>query len=545
MLVANFKGFGGEKMNKFVKKLMALGLSVGMIAGVGFGFAGCGDSGKDIDPDKPPIVDPSYDPDKDKDPDIQDPTKDPDKEPDVQNPDKNPDKEPDEPVTPPVTEKKTLAEAEAEFDAFVQKFTTGKNFTYTLERPLQKITAEFAGDKLKYDSNNEVTYLSDENGENFVYELKEDNVWHKNFAEEDTTIDHVLSTVTDALEDVTWKSFDDSSNLLLGEVTTTSQGAPALTQIEANFDQDDMSVKMKSGLTTTNMAVSKVGTTTVTLPANVKDDTVQNENIFKTENGETVWNVKAIKDVLEPWLKNEMTDASGNHVDNQFGRPVFARVNDNKVREIIFVNPAKDKLEFGYILDNPEGNSFEARHIWGWDDFSANKQSLTKDEFTQFLITREERDLLSTISKIDLEYTTLDQDYATAHKQEFETLTKNVFEKYHKEKDASDPSYNGAEILFAFKTPMGPTNLGDDGYGRSWGQYYLMRQNGNISLIKVDGVRGLVAGDGPLQNVLQNQEGKWKIGYGVNNLADISKENNTLFSKPIMTIGTNAKLSKE
>ena len=536
-------------MKELRKRLLALGMGAVMIFAMG--AVGCDNGHKEQTPSTGTTTpDPDKDKDNDKGKDEPSVTPDPDKdkEPDVQNPDKEPDKEPDDkPVTPPVTEKKTLEEAKTEFDAFVQKLTTGKNFTYELEKPLQNITAEFAGDKLKTTRHEAlgdvVTYYSTESGENFVYALENDKAWHKDFAEEGRTIDYALSTVTDALDDVTWTAYDADANLLSGEVDTTIEGTPVKAEIEANFDQNDMSVKMKSGLTTTNMQVSKIGTTSVTLPENVIDETAKNENIFTVENGETIWNVKAIKEVLEPWLKNE---GEG----NQYGKDMFAATSSSdayKTKEVVYINSTKDNISFGVILDVDGQLRFGEAYFYdsAFYESLTNKDSMTSKEFKEYLMQLNQRRLATSIKYFDVEYTTHDEDYETAHKLEFETLTKNVFKKYHKEKAAEDPDYNGAEVLFAFKTPMGPTNLGYDGYGRAWDQYYFLRQNEKVSLIKADGVRGLIDGDGPLQNVLQNKDEQWKIGYGIKKLVDISKENESLFQKPIMAIGKDANLSKE
>lgn len=462
-------------------------------------------------------------------------------------PDPDKDKEPDD---SPLPEMRTLEDAKTEFDAFVDRLATGKNFTYVLKSASQNVTTQFAGNKAKSDRNGEVYYLTEENGENFVFELENDNAWHKDFAEDNMTIDHAISTVTDALADVTWTAYDSNTNLLSGDVSTTIDGTPIIAKVEANFDQDDMSVKMKSGLTTTNMSVSKIGTTTVTLPANVIDETAQNNNIFTVENGEYVWNVKAIKDVLEPWLKNEMTDAQGKHIDNQFGEDVFARRRLNseyKTREVLYIN-VTDQITFGMIFDVGDTIRFGEASLIS-DDLKTkinNHELKTKSDLTSYLATVKVKEIQSAAPDFDVEYTTHDQDYEKEHKQEFETLTKNVFEKYHKEKAANDPDYNGAKVLFAFKTEPSSQTLGDGRYGRQWSQYYLIEKNNDLSLIKIS-PRGLITGLGYYENVLQNEDGFWSLENNgkVMEIAKVSNDNLCLYSSSIMTIGKQTNLSKE
>lgn len=509
-------------MKELRKRFLALVMGAVMIFGVG-AFAGCNGGNKEQTPQTPSTGTTTPDKNNDKDTD-KDNNKDTDKDTDKDNdaPSVTPDADKDQ-DGPAQTPAKTKAEAISAFNAAVQKIDADKNFTYT--EIGAEYVAEFEGAKLKVTENGTSVFYATEGDQNYSYILR-DSVWHKDFSE--TTAAGIFSALTAVLYNVIWSDFEAEKNLLSG----TASGET----VQATVTETALTVETAQK----KFTLTKLGTTAVSLPADAVDDTDASNFIFTTdENGEIVWNVKAIKDVLEPWLKNEMTDANGNHVDNQFGRPVFARVNNNLVRTIIFINPAVDKLEFGYILDNPDGNCFEARHLWGWDNFVEGKTTVTKKDFNDFLLSLQEKHLVSTISNIDLEYTTFDKDYETAHKQEFETLTKNVFEKYHKEKDATDPDYTGAKIFFGFKGFASDMHLGSDGYGKEFSLHYLVeRKDGTIELIETR-VRGLTSGFGYLENILQNQEGKWSFEYPdkVVRIAEISTENLVLFDAPIMTIG--------
>ncbi len=409
--------------------------------------------------------------------------------------------------TPPI---KTKAEAVAAFNAAVQSIQADKNFTYT-ELGAEYV-AEFDGTKLKVTEGGDSVFYATEAEKNYCYALR-DSVWHKDFSE--TTVGEVFTALTAVYGDAVWSEYDAEANQLFG---AASGGTIRATVLDGTVTVEVAQKKF---------TLTKLGTTAVSLPADAIDDTDPSNFIFTTDaSGETVWNVKLIAETIKNWWPE------GYYKKLQF--------NDCDLVDILAVEYKENRLTFlGYF----SGDTFKC----------LQEMVMPKKYFVAWLNSgdlKTAKDLVKYLNSIEysidlggapiiIEYSTLDQDYATAHKQEFETLTKNVFEKYHKEKAANDPNYNGAKIYFAFKTAAGQTNLGSDGYGKEWSQYYLVKNSQKLELIEIR-MRGLVTGLGYYENVLQNVEGKWSLeNYGkVVQIAEISPENLALFDEPLMTIGS-------
>lgn len=512
-------------MNKFLKKLAAFGLSFAMLTGIGFGFAGCSDGGKTDDPTIPPIVDPS------------DPNKDPNKEPDTQKPDKEPntdpdkDKEPDDNKdNPPATEPKTFEEAQADYDAFVSGL--GDSFTYTLNRSAGTIVAEFDGNKAKLTSGEIVTFLEhnpeqETEKKDFVYAVEEDEKWHKDFAEEKNTVTDKLSAAKNSLQGVKWAAFDNDT--LIGTKEISENGSTSSVDVTAEFKDGQLEFEAQSK---NCKIIVNPQSVKVDLPEDVIDDTVENDKIFTVENGEYVWNRELISKTIKDWWPKD------------YYQKLQSRNCD--LIDILAIEYEDNTLTFLAYLSGDSGKYFQ-KFEFPPKSFQSMLDSgilQTSSDLLNYLNGDERypqkiNPIHVAKAPIECEYSTLDADYETKHKEQFETLTKNIFDKYHKEKDTNDPDYNGAKVLFAFKTAVGDMHLGSDGYGKHFSLYYLVERNdGTTELIKTR-VRGLSSGLGYLENVLQNQEGKWSFEYPemVVQLSEISSENKDLYTGSVMTIG--------
>ena len=96
----------------------------------------------------------------------------------------------------------------------------------------------------------------------------------------------------------------------------------------------------------------------------------------------------------------------------------------------------------------------------------------------------------SKLNQVKVEYTTLDADYETEHKAEFEKLTESVMETVSeygcKDTGVSEyrdkiEEYKNAKILFGIKTPAGKESAGlAMGYVSEWHQYYVLEVEGKI-----------------------------------------------------------------
>lgn len=518
-------------MNKFLKKLAAFGLSFAMLTGIGFGFAGCSDGGKTDDPTIPPIVDPS-DPNKDKEPDTQKPDKEPNTDPDK---DKEPDDNKD---NPPATEPKTFEEAQAEYDAFVSGL--GDSFTYTLNRSTETIVAEFDGNKAKLTSGEIVTFLEhnpeqETEKKDFVYAVEEDEKWHKDFAEEKNTVTDKLSAAKNSLQGVKWAAFDKDT--LIGTKEISEDGSTSSVDVTAEFKdgQLELDAQSKNCKIIVNPQSVKVD-----LPEDVIDDTVENDKIFTVENGEYVWNRELISKTIKDWWPKD------------YYQKLQSRNCD--LIDILAIEYEDNTLTFLAYLSGDSGKYFQ-KFEFPAKSFQSMLDSgilQTSSDLLNYL-NGDERypqkiyPIHVAKAPIECEYSTLDADYETEHKKDFETLTKNIFERYHKEKTEDEPDYNGAKVLFAFKTAVGDLMKGAGGYGKLWRQYYLIEKNNKIELIYLE-PWGLKSGLGWYENVLQNIEDMWQLdsiielwsgeNHGkVDKLADVSIENKDLYSGSVMTIG--------
>ncbi len=370
----------------------------------------------------------------------------PSETPDGNQDDNQDDDKQDDPDTPPQPPARTKAEAVADFDAAVQKTNADKNFTYT-EIGAEYIAA-FEGAKLKVTENGASVFYATEGDKHYSYTLRGE-VWHKDYSE--TTAAGIFSALTAVLSNVIWSDFEAEDNLLSG----TASGET----IEATVTETALTIETAQK----RFTLTKLGTTAVSLPADAVDDTDASNFIFTTdENGETVWNVRAIKEVLEAWAKNEMTDEKGNHVDNQFGQDVFAyrRFNpEYKSREVIYVIMA-DRLTFGMIFDVEEKIRFGEIYI----DSNVlrtkidNQEVKTKSDLATFLKTIKVKEIQNNGPDFDVEYTTHDEDYETAHKQEFVPMTLNIIEK-GKEDSEFGEFFENLSVLFGYRTPLGDMGL--------------------------------------------------------------------------------------
>ena len=191
-----------------------------------------------------------------------------------------------------------------------------------------------------------------------------------------------------------------------------------------------------------------------------------------------------------------------------------------------------------------------------WLD-SNNVTEATKQDFLNFLNSKEQKFPLQIIEqRIQVEYSTLDADYDTAHKEEFETLAKNGFERLATIGAQGDnlanegeivKDFEGAKILFGFKTPMEDIGLSTDmGNVRYFNIYSLINKGESLELVKLRLVgKDTWAGwkSSATESVLQNKSNAWRI-YNIER-HEIEKENIDIFREPIMTIGKETNLSKE
>ncbi len=495
-------------MKELRKRFLALVMGAVMIFGVG-AFAGCNGGNKEQTPQTPSTGTTTPDKNNDKDTD-KDNNKDTDKDTDKDNdaPSVTPDADKDQ-DGPAQTPAKTKAEAISAFNAAVQKIDADKNFTYT--EIGAEYVAEFEGAKLKVTENGTSVFYATEGDQNYSYILR-DSVWHKDFSE--TTAAGIFSALTAVFGDVIWSDFEAEENLLTG----TASGET----VEATVTETMLTVETAQK----KFTLTKLGTTAVSLPADAVDDTDASNFIFTTdENGETVWNRKLIAETLKKWWPEG------------YCQKIMRK--DCELIDILAIEYEEGSLTFLAYFNGDSGKFF---HKIGIPKAYFNAEELqTVSGFEKYLNSRE-YPIDSINLSTQVEYSTLDEDYETAHKQEFETLTKNGFERLATVGVQGDgimnegeivKDFEGSKILFGFKIPNTITALSPDmGYTQNfWTYYVLQKDDGNIEFVNLMFVS---KAEDPIGNVLQDKNNTWRI-HKIER-KDIAKENLVLFDAPTMTI---------
>lgn len=489
---------------------MALGLSVGMFADIGLGFAGCDDGKTDV-PDTP-IVNPNEDPNK------------------VKEPDKNPDKE------NPSVDVGKFEEKKSELEHLTSTWLTDRKFKYVFEDNEKTFVAKTYSDKMEFDYNGEKTYLENgidaEEATAFIYKPSDNGYFEKDYAESDETIDFVAGTIDNAFRGISWDSYDNQSNQLLGTATTSN----GKVNVEANFDETNIKIKWKTNSEECLTLCPEEHP--VSLPDKIKDNT---KIISFDKNNNIVLNSKLISETIKKWWTKE-------YCQKLFG-------NEHDLIDIFAVEYKDDRISlytymtafFTYKYHEPCNSIRElvVPRTYVQKFLSEGKLTTAKDLIKNILNNEEYYYPVNygTYSA-EVEDSTLDPDYESSQKEEeYKILTNNIFEKYHNEKSKDDPNYNGAKILFAFRTPPSDTNLASNGYGKQWEQNYILEKDGKIEWIKFT-PRGLNSGLGFYENVLQNQKDKWTLEFGCVKVKDLKIEDWTLNDNLDLTIGHNNNLTR-
>lgn len=500
-------------------RFLALGLSIGMLAGLGLGFAGCAKT-KDKE-DEPPVPSVPVDPDK-PDPDKPDPSK---------------------PVDPEKNKAEILAKAVAEIDAFADKFVEGKNFTYTETRNLGSRIAEVDNDKMKMTKDGVVTYYQNEGENKYEYTIGDDNVWHKGFSE--TDVNTIAEGFAELLDRVTWTAFDDNQNLLNGNVTL-NQNVKA--DVVATVSNENAQIKFSTPSETISTRIDKVGITTVTLPENVKDDTIQEdvEKLFSiNQDGTKTWNMPLLKQVLEEYMK-------GKNSENQDLYSAVTRNQQSSVEEILYINLKDKKLEIGTLINKYNTTShivekgfvvFNSRTDANGKDFISKmndgtfmtKQNLEDYCATKFFLGAEGS------TNVIFEYNT--KNASAEQKQQFDTMTKNIFDRIVNvgcqissvfEEGTPLPELKGAEILFGAKTEnrntMAAMKLGNT---NAWEMYFLAKIGEELEWIEFT-IYSSIDGKGDAIDKVVNNDVNYTWLISRVEREEVDKDNIVLFNNNVI-----------
>lgn len=242
-------------------------------------------------------------------------------------------------------------------------------------------------------------------------------------------------------------------------------------------------------------------------PTSIKNP---NQPIYEIKNGEYVFDVVAIKDVLLTWMKGE----------NQFGKDVIADkfVADYITDEIVYIKATEERIELGFTYRNDNIKYFQSAYFKEDTDLYnkiKNGSIKTKYDFMVYLkgIKRTKFNLTRDAVTVDTEVSNID----------FNTLTERVFDRLENKGTQGNsvnndfPStklkdFSKAKVLYGFKTQRSNESAGGDlGFGRAWNQYYLVEYNGQIEFIKCAVASSTTNNSNELHNVLENNEDKWMV----------------------------------
>ncbi len=227
-----------------------------------------------------------------------------------------------------------------EISAFVESI--GNNYTFeqyfyiTGADEHTKILRD--GDKAFDEINNAYYTLVGET----LYSIKqnEKGEWHKNFA--DKTADVIFDQknyLAELLNNFTWTSYDKNANTFTG---TGDYAQNNNIEVQLQISPTELNLTSKGGYT----KLTNLDKTIVTLPTNIKDDTIEREKIYTIdEQGNYDFNITLLHNILDDWFK-------GNNQWGQDAVQYIGRNEDYSYDEIVFISGSKEQLKVGFLMHN-------------------------------------------------------------------------------------------------------------------------------------------------------------------------------------------------
>ena len=434
----------------------------------------------------------------------------------------NPNQENQTPQTPVgKTEQELLAEKSTVWSNFVTSLASGN---YKVNITSGNSSYEYSVDDnavVKEVTGSEVTY--------YVFDATNGN--YSLVSTDGTTFEKQTTSVADA-GDFFYDTISGATVTALGEngafVVTTANG----TQYTASHDAGGNLVLISSNATA---KVSEIGSIELTVPE------IASNNIYEVDKqGNKIFNCALIGEVVENWLKG----------DNQYGEDYISYIYKLKLpnaaaetvpdfKKVLYVRATEDKVSVVYLADYKGAGMYIVDNRFSNADFYNGLQNgtiKTVDDLKNYLNSH--RDLITTnnVAITNIDYTTLDDDYATVHKTQFEELTKSVFNRIetvgtHSYKDTVNENstldgFSDGTILFAYKTDVSAESAGS-GLGQSqwWTQNYLIERNGKYEWVKFTVISSTYNNvSNCYENVLAGESDASKSSYWYVSTAEI-KEN--------------------
>lgn len=422
----------------------------------------------------------------------------------------------------------------------------GTNYTYSFSSGNKDYNYYFDGDKVQIKNNKErisdYHYVSGDKAYDLVYD-KETSKWGRY----DATGFDVNSLIMDSLRGAEWTNYDEIQNYFEGTVNGKAMTL-YLDDEGGTLVGDDY-----------YGCVSRIGETSVTLPTADKIynadptidpiDPIEDTALYTIDaNGNYVFNINAIQKAFM-----EITPNGNTLIDQVYKNCTI--FNDRIVENVVFINPTKDNFKIGVLMHfDPEIHenvdtttclSVINDQNGKWESFVSNPENNSIVKFKDFLLTTSKPfSIDSTINQVKVEYTTIDADYETAHKEEFDKLTSIILEtiatKGCKDTAVSDyrdqiVDFKDANVLFGIKTPVKDTVAGLSlGYYKSWKQYYVLDVNGKLEFVDIDVASSLTNNVENEKENIYNKNYRWFLVYNVDR-TDIDKNNELLYNTETKT----------
>ena len=376
----------------------------------------------------------------------------------------------------------------------------GTNYTYSFSSGNKDVNYYFDGDKVQIKNNkkriSDYHYVDGEKAYDLIYDT-ETSKWGRY----DATGFDVNCLIMDSLRNARWTAYDEIQNCFVGI-----------------FEEKEMTLYLDDEggtLVGDNYygCISRIGETSVTLPESEKiynaDPTIEpadptdpaEGSAFYTidTNGNYVFDIATIQKVFMGKTQN------GNTLIDQVYKN--CTILDNIIVEnVVFMNPTAEHFQIGVLMHpDPEiGENVNTTTRLSvindqnetWKNFVSDQSNNTVSKLKEFLLTTSKQSskkpfkIDSKLNQVKVEYTTIDADYETEHKAEFEKLTESAMETVSeygcKDTGVSEyrdkiEEYKNAKILFGIKTPAGKESAGlSMGYVSEWHQYYVLEVEGKI-----------------------------------------------------------------
>lgn len=422
----------------------------------------------------------------------------------------------------------------------IEKYTQlldrmGTNYTYSFSSGNTDINYYFDGDKVQIKNNkkriSDYHYVDGEKAYDLIYN-KETSKWGRY----DATGYDVNCLIMDSLKKAKWTSYDEIQNYFVGI-----------------FEKKEMTLYLDDeGGTLVGDdyygCISRIGETVVTLPESDRiynaDPTIEptdptdpaESSAFYTidTNGNYVFDIATIQKVFMGKTQN------GNTLIDQVYKNCTV-LNDIIVENVVFINPTAERFQIGVLmhLDPEIHENVDTTTCLSvindqndrWKNFVSDPNNNTVSKLKEFLLTTSKQSSKkpfrfdSKLNQVKVEYTTIDADYETKHKEEFEKLTAIIFEtiatKGCKDTAVSDyrdkmAEFNNAKVLFGIKIPVKDTVAGLSlGYKKSWKQYYVLEIDGKIEFVDID-IASSVTNNVENEKVnIYNKNYRWFLVYAV------------------------------